>query len=172
MSIVSEFKSFAVKGNAIDLAIGVAIGAAFGQIVNSLVRDLIMPPVGVVTGGLDFSEFYINLSGGSFPSLAAATQAGAATINYGIFINALVNFLVVAWALFLVVKAMNRVRREFERKEAEALAVPPVPAPPAVPAPAAEHVLLAEIRDLLKAQAGPPHAGTPHAGTPQAGQPG
>ena len=141
MSMMKEFREFAVKGNAVDLAIGVVIGGAFGQIVNSLVKDIIMPPIGYITGGTDFSDLYINLSGGEFASLAAATEAGAVTINLGVFINTVINFLIVAWAIFLVVKGMNKMRK----KEEEA------PAAPA--APPREEVLLEEIRDLLKKNA-------------------
>ena len=141
MAIIQEFREFAVKGNAIDLAVGVVVGAAFSQIVNSLVKDIIMPPIGYLTGGIDFSEYYINLSGGEYESLAAATEAGAATINIGTFGNAVVNFLIVAWAIFLLVKGINRMRR----KEEEAPAAPAAPPPP----PSKEEVLLTEIRDLL-----------------------
>jgi large conductance mechanosensitive channel len=137
MGMVKEFREFAVKGNALDLAVGVVIGAAFGNIVNSLVKDIIMPPIGFLTGGIDFSNYFINLSGGSYPTLKAAADAGAATINVGVFINVVINFLIVAWAIFLLVKGMNRLRR----KEAEAPAVPPPPSK--------EEVLLTEIRDLL-----------------------
>ena len=107
-----EFKEFALKGNAVDLAIGVIIGAAFGGIVTSLVNDVLMPPIGKVMGGVDFSNMFFVLGDGSFPSLKAAKDAGAATINYGVFINLLINFLIVAFVLFMVVKAMNRMKRE------------------------------------------------------------
>jgi large conductance mechanosensitive channel len=147
MSLMSEFRQFAVKGNAIDLAVGVVIGVAFGAIVNSLVKDIIMPPIGYVSGGLDFSNLFLTLSQGEFPSLAAATQAGAATINYGVFINTLINFLIVAWALFFVLRAITRVRVKFETQEQAAAAAPP-------PAPPRSEMLLAEIRDLLKARSG------------------
>ncbi|MEN3950389.1 large conductance mechanosensitive channel protein MscL [Iodidimonas sp. SYSU 1G8] len=140
MGMIQEFREFAVKGNAIDLAVGVVVGAAFSQIVNSLVKDIIMPPIGYLTGGIDFSEYYINLSGGEYESLAAATEAGAATINIGTFGNAVVNFLIVAWAIFLLVKGINRMRRKEE-------AAPAAPAAP--PPPTKEEVLLTEIRDLL-----------------------
>jgi len=144
MSIVSEFRTFAVKGNVIDLAVAVIIGGAFGRIVTSLVNDIVMPPIGYLTGGIDFSALYINLSGGEYASLAEATAAGAATINYGSFINTVINFLIVGWALFLVVRAMNRLK---VREEA-ALAAPPAPEAPVEPP--ADIRLLAEIRDLLK----------------------
>ncbi|MEX0760368.1 MAG: large conductance mechanosensitive channel protein MscL, partial [Tistlia sp.] len=100
MKILQEFQTFAVKGNAIDLAVGVVIGAAFGRIVASLVSDIIMPPLGLLLGGIDFSDFFVTLSGGSYPTLQAAQEAGAATLNYGLFVNAVVQFLIVAWAIF------------------------------------------------------------------------
>lgn len=142
----TEFKKFALQGNVVDLAVGIVIGAAFGAIVNSVVQDVMMPLFGVVTGGLDFSQRFALLSEGTPPgpyaSIAAAKAAGASTLNYGMFLNAVVNFLIVAVALFLVVKAMNAARQA----KAEA---PAPPAPP--PGPSAEQVLLTEIRDLLKA---------------------
>jgi large conductance mechanosensitive channel len=107
-----EFKEFALKGNAVDLAIGVIIGAAFGGIVKSLVDDIMMPPIGKALGGVDFSNLFLVLGDGTYPSLKAAKEAGAATINYGVFINVLINFLIVAFVLFMVVKAMNRMKRE------------------------------------------------------------
>ena len=107
-----EFREFAVKGNAVDLAIGVVIGAAFGAIVGSLVNDLIMPPVGKLLGGADFSNLFLVLGGGTFPSLKAAKDAGAATLNYGLFLNTVVNFLIIAFVLFMVVKGMNTLKRE------------------------------------------------------------
>jgi large conductance mechanosensitive channel len=109
-----EFKEFAVKGNAIDLAVGVIIGAAFGGIVTSLVKDILMPPIGVLTGGLDFSNKFIILKdapGGPFHTAADALKAGAITWNYGNFVTLLINFLIVAFCIFLVVKAVNRVKR-------------------------------------------------------------
>ncbi|MGE0668171.1 MAG: large conductance mechanosensitive channel protein MscL [Sphingomonadales bacterium] len=143
MGMVQEFKEFAVKGNAVDLAVGVVIGAAFGGIVNSLVKDIIMPVAGFLTGGIDFSEYFINLSGGDYATLKAATDAGAATINWGVFVNTVINFLIVAWAIFLLVKGINRMRRKEEAAPAEPAAPPP---------PSKEEVLLTEIRDLLKAR--------------------
>jgi len=107
-----EFREFALKGNAVDLAIGVIIGAAFGGIVTSLVNDIMMPPIGKAMGGVDFSNMFLVLGDGSYPSLKAAKDAGAATINYGVFINGVINFLIVAFVLFMVVKAMNRMKRE------------------------------------------------------------
>ncbi len=140
MGMIKEFREFAVKGNAIDLAVGVVIGAAFGSIVGSLVKDIIMPPIGYISGGIDFSNYFVNLSGGEYATLKAATDAGAATINVGVFINTVINFLIVAVAIFLMVKGINRMRR----KEEEAPAAPPPPSK--------EEVLLTEIRDLLKAK--------------------
>ncbi|WP_346322426.1 large conductance mechanosensitive channel protein MscL [Emcibacter sp. SYSU 3D8] len=139
--MVKEFREFAVKGNAIDLAVGVVIGAAFGGIVTSLVKDVIMPVAGYLTGGVDFSNYFINLSGGEYDTLQAATEAGAATVNWGVFVNTIINFLIVAWAIFLMIKAMNRMRRKEEA------------APAAPPAPSKEEVLLTEIRDLLAKKA-------------------
>jgi large conductance mechanosensitive channel len=110
--MLKEFKEFALKGNAVDLAIGVIIGAAFGGIVKSLVDDIMMPPIGKALGGVDFSNLFLVLGDGAYPSLKAAKEAGAATINYGVFINVLINFLIVAFVLFMVVKAMNRMKRE------------------------------------------------------------
>jgi large conductance mechanosensitive channel len=107
-----EFREFALKGNAVDLAIGVIIGAAFGAIVTSLVSDIMMPPIGKALGGVDFSNLFVVLGDGTYPSLAEAQKAGAATINYGVFLNRLINFLIVAFVLFMVVKAVNRLKRE------------------------------------------------------------
>lgn len=112
MKIMQEFKEFAVRGNVIDMAVGILIGAAFGKIVSSLVEDIIMPPIGLITGKIDFSSLYINLSGGAYSSLAAAKAAGAATINYGLFINNIISFLVVAVCVFLLVKQINNLRRK------------------------------------------------------------
>lgn len=115
MSVVSEFKEFAVKGNAVDLAIGVILGAAFGSVVTSLVNDVIMPPIGALLGGADFSQLFVvvkeGVTSGPYATLAAAAEAGAVTLKYGVFINAIINFLIVAWVLFMVVKAMNRLRK-------------------------------------------------------------
>ena len=136
MSILKEFKSFAMRGNVIDLAVGVIIGASFGKIVSSLVEDIIMPPIGVLLGKVDFSNLFFVISGeGSFASVAAAKAAGAVTLNYGIFINTIVQFLIVAFAIFIVIKQINRFKTE-------------EPAKPTVP-PRSE-VLLEEIRDLLR----------------------
>jgi large conductance mechanosensitive channel len=134
-----EFRDFAMRGNVIDLAVGIIIGAAFTTIVNSLVNDLIMPPIGLALGGIDFSDFFVTLKGGSYPTLAAAKAAGAVTINHGLFINAIIRFVIVAFAVFILVKQINRLARQ------EAAAPPPEPS--------RQEVLLEEIRDLLKARA-------------------
>jgi len=110
--MLKEFKEFAVKGNMVDMAVGIIIGAAFGKIISSMVSDIMMPPLGKMLGGVDFSNLFINLSDGDFSSLAAAKAAGAATINYGVFLNQLSDFIIVAFVLFLVVKGMNRIKRE------------------------------------------------------------
>jgi large conductance mechanosensitive channel len=112
MKIIQEFKEFAVKGNVVDMAVGILIGAAFGKIVSSLVNDIIMPPIGALTGRIDFSNLYINLSGGAYNSLAEAKAQGAVTMNYGIFINNIISFLVVAVCVFLLVKQINNLRRK------------------------------------------------------------
>jgi len=106
-----EFREFAIKGNAVDLAIGVMIGAAFGAVVTSLVNDVVMPPIGKLLGGVDFSNFFLVLGPGEYPSVKAAKEAGAATLNYGLFINTLINFAIIAFVLFLVVRTMNRLKR-------------------------------------------------------------
>jgi len=132
-----EFREFAMRGNVVDLAVGIILGAAFTTIVNSLVNDLIMPPLGLAIGGIDFSNFFVTLKGGSYPTLEAAKAAGAVTVNYGLFINAVIRFVIVAFAIFLLVKQINRLQRQ----EAKA--------PPAPPEPPRQELLLAEIRDLL-----------------------
>lgn len=114
-----DFKSFIMRGNVLDLAVGVIIGAAFGGIVTSFVNDIIMPPIGMLLGQVDFSGLYINLTGQEFESLAAAQEAGAATINYGLFINAVINFLIIAAVIFLVVRAFERMRKQEEEAPAE-----------------------------------------------------
>lgn len=116
MGLISEFNEFAIKGNVIDMAVGIVIGVAFGAVVNSLVKDIIMPPIGMLQGGVDFADLFIALNGESYPSLAAATAAGAPTINYGVFINTVVNFLIVSLALFLILKPINRLKKP-EQKE-------------------------------------------------------
>jgi len=133
--MLKEFREFAVKGNVIDMAVGIIIGAAFGKIVSSLVADLIMPPIGMLTGKVDFTNWFVNLSGGDFATLKAAKDAGAITVNYGAFINSIIDFTIVAFAIFLLVKQINRLKRE-------------TPPPPPT-APPREEVLLTEIRDLL-----------------------
>ncbi len=136
--MLKEFKEFAVKGNVMDMAVGIIIGGAFGKIVGSLVNDVIMPPIGRLLGKVDFSNLYVNLTGGEFASLAEAKKAGAATLNYGVFLNTVIEFLIVAFAVFLLVKQVNRFRRE--------------PAPAAPPEPTPTEKLLGEIRDTLKAR--------------------
>jgi large conductance mechanosensitive channel len=137
MSMISEFKEFAVKGSVVDLAVGFIIGGAFGKIVSSLVTDVIMPPIGLLLGKVDFSNLFINLSGKEAASLAEAKKAGLATLNYGLFLNTCIEFLIVALAVFLLVKQVNRFKRE----------APAAPAAP--PEPPADVKLLGEIRDLL-----------------------
>jgi len=144
MSILREFKEFALKGNVVDLAVGVIIGLAFGKIITSLVNDVIMPPIGKVMGGVNFSDLFINLdpTKGVFPSLKAAKDAGAAVIAYGSFINTVIDFTIVAFCIFMIVKAMNSLKKK------------PAPAAPAAPPePTREEKLLAEIRDILRARA-------------------
>lgn len=139
--MLQEFKKFAMRGNVVDLAIGVIIGVAFGKIVDSVVNDIIMPIIGRIFGGLDFTNYFIGLTDASSQATTydAAKKAGAA-VGYGAFITVTVNFLIIAWILFLVVKGMNRVMKAEE-------AAPPPPAPPTK-----EQELLTEIRDLLKAR--------------------
>jgi large conductance mechanosensitive channel len=134
--MLEEFRKFAIRGNVVDLAVGIIIGAAFTTIVTSLVKDLLTPPLGLVLGGLDLSNFFFTLKGDHFKTLADAQKAGAVTINYGAFANALLNFVIVAFAMFLVVRGINRLR----------LHEPPEP--PA--APPEEVMLLRDIRDALK----------------------
>jgi large conductance mechanosensitive channel len=138
--LFQEFKEFALRGNVVDLAVGLIIGAAFGAIVNSLVADVIMPPIGLLMGNVDFSDLFINLSGQDYPSLAAARAAGAPVIAYGAFLNAVINFIIVALAIFVLVKGMNQLRRQQAEEPAE---------PPEAPR---QEVLLQEIRDILKAR--------------------
>ena len=115
MGMMQEFKEFALKGNVIDLAVGVVIGAAFGKIVASFVDDILMPPLGVLTGGRDFTDMFVTLKGGTFATLAEAKAAGATTLNYGLFLNNIVDFAIVAFAIFLVIKRINA----WNRKPAE-----------------------------------------------------
>ncbi|MGE0156896.1 MAG: large conductance mechanosensitive channel protein MscL [Geobacter sp.] len=112
--MLQEFKSFIMKGNVLDLAVGVIIGAAFGKIVNSAVNDLIMPVVGLFMGKVDFSNLFVTLSGGSFPTLAAAKEAGVPTLNYGIFLNTAIDFVIMALVIFMIIKAANKVRKAEE----------------------------------------------------------
>ncbi len=112
--MLKEFKEFALRGNVVDMAVGIIIGAAFGGIVKSLVADVIMPPIGLLLGGVDFSDIFINLSGGEYASLAAAQDAGAATLNVGVFINTVLNFIIVAFAIFILVRAINQLKRKEE----------------------------------------------------------
>jgi large conductance mechanosensitive channel len=136
--MLAEFREFISRGNVIDLAVGVIVGAAFTGIVNSLVNDILMPPLGLLLGGIDFSNFFITLKGSGFATVDAAKAAGGVTLNYGLFINAVIRFVIVAFAIFVVVKQVNSFRRAEEA----------APAPP--PPPSRQEVLLAEIRDLLK----------------------
>ena len=110
--MLDEFKKFVMRGNVLDLAVAVIIGAAFGAIVVSFVNDILMPPIGLLLGGVDFSNLFISLDGQSYPSLAAAQEAGAPTINYGVFINTVINFLIIAFAIFLIVRLANRMQKE------------------------------------------------------------
>ncbi len=139
--MLKEFRDFIMRGNVVDLAVAFIMGGAFGAIVSSLVKDIIMPLVGLVLGGVDFTNMFIVLKGaGPFATLDAAQKAGAVTLNYGVFINLLINFVIIALAMFMLIKAMNASRRKKEE----------APAPPPPPAPTKEEQLLGEIRDLLK----------------------
>ena len=138
--MLSEFKKFAMRGNVVDMAVGIIIGGAFGKIVSSFVKDVIMPPIGLLMGNVDFSQLFVNLTGEDYATLAEATEAGAPVIAYGQFINTVLDFLIVAFAIFMAIKVMNRLKKE----EEEAPAKPPEPS--------AEEKLLTEIRDLLKQQ--------------------
>ena len=139
--MLKEFKEFAVKGNVIDMAVGIIIGAAFGTIVKSLVDDVIMPPIGLALGGIDFSNIFLTLKGDEYASLAAAKEAGAVTMNIGLFLNTVITFAIVAFSVFLLVKAVNQVKRRLEEEEAAAPAEPE--------APPRSEVLLEEIRNAL-----------------------
>lgn len=112
--MLKEFREFAMRGNLLDLALGIVIGTAFGRIISSLVSDVIMPPIGLALGGLDFANLFVTLKGGPFPSVAAAKAAGAPTINYGVFINTIIDFVIVAFVMFLVIRQVNRMRRQPE----------------------------------------------------------
>ena len=135
--MLQEFRDFIAKGNVMDLAVAVIIGGAFGAIVISLVNDIIMPVLSIFLGGVDFTNLFVSLDGGSYATLAAAQEAGAATLNYGLFINAIINFLVIGFVIFLLVRQINKMTPKDE----------PEPAAPAGPT---QEELLAEIRDLLK----------------------
>lgn len=135
--MLKEFKEFAMRGNVVDLAVGLIIGAAFGKIITSLVSDVIMPPIGLLLGKVDFTSLFIDLSGQSYASLAAAQAAGAPVIKVGVFINTVLDFAIVAFVIFLLVKAMNKLKKKEEAQPA---------------APTADQKLLTEIRDLLKAR--------------------
>jgi len=136
MGMLKEFRDFAMRGNVLDMAIGVIIGGAFGKIVSSLVSDVLMPPIGLLMGKVDFSSLFINMSGTPQPSLTAAKAAGAPTINYGVFLQSVFDFVIIAFVIFMLVKQVNRFKKE---------------APPAPPAgPTNEEKLLMEIRDALK----------------------
>ncbi len=143
--MLKEFKEFAVKGNVVDMAVGIIIGAAFGTIVQSLVNDVLMPPIGLMLGNVDFSNLFAVLKEGAAPgpyeTLALAKEAGAVTISYGAFINTVISFLIVAFSVFLLIKGINKAKKEEE-------AAPP----PAPPEPSNEEKLLGEIRDLLSAR--------------------
>lgn len=139
--MLSEFKKFAMRGNVVDMAVGIIIGGAFGKIVSSFVKDIIMPPIGLAMGNVDFGQLFVNLTSDEYATLAAANEAGAPVIAYGQFINTVLDFVIVAFAIFMAIKVMNRLKKEEEE------------APPAPPEPSAEEKLLTEIRDLLKSQA-------------------
>jgi large conductance mechanosensitive channel len=148
--LISEFRNFIARGNVMDMAVGIIVGAAFTAIVSSLVADLINPIIGLIIGGIDFTNFYFVLSG-SVPdgaSLTAAREAGAAVFAFGSFFMAVVNFLIIAWVVFLLVKAVNKLKEQAMRKEAAA-----APAAPAAPPGPTQEQLLAEIRDLLAKRA-------------------
>jgi len=134
--MLKEFREFAMRGNVLDMAIGVIIGGAFGKIVSSLVSDVLMPPIGLLLGKVDFSSLFLNLSGMPQPSLAAAKAAGAPTLNYGVFFQSVFDFIIIAFVIFMLVKQVNRFKKEAS------------PAPPA--GPTNEEKLLMEIRDALK----------------------
>ncbi len=117
--MLKEFKEFAMRGNVMDMAVGIIIGGAFGKIVSSFVKDVLMPPIGQLMGGVDFSGLFYTLSDGTFATLAEAQEAGAATVNYGIFIQSVIDFIIIAFAIFMVIRAMNRLKKEEEAPPAE-----------------------------------------------------
>jgi len=135
--VFEEFKKFAMRGNVVDMAVGIIIGAAFGKIVSSAVNDLIMPPIGMLLGGVDFSNLFISLGDASYETLAAAEAAGAPVIKYGVFINTILDFIIVAFAIFVAIKAMNKLQKQQDA------------APAAPPEPSDEVKLPTEIRDAL-----------------------
>ena len=140
--MLDEFKKFAMRGNVVDLAVGVIIGAAFGKIVDSLVKDVIMPPIGLLLGKVDFANLFLVMREGAqpgpYPTVEAAAKAGAVTLNYGVFFNTLISFIIVAWAVFLMIQAMNRLQKKQDE------------APPPAPATPEDVLLLREIRDALR----------------------
>jgi large conductance mechanosensitive channel len=140
MSLMKEFKSFAMRGNVVDMAVGIIIGAAFGKIVTSVVNDLIMPPIGLLLGNVNFSDLFLALDGNTYESLAKAKELGAPVLAYGSFIQTTFDFLIVAFAIFMLIKGMNRMKKAEETP----------PAPVTEPQPTKEEVLLSEIRDILK----------------------
>ena len=140
MGMIKEFKEFAMRGNVLDMAVGIIIGAAFGKIVSSLVADVVMPPIGLLIGGVDFSSLSVTLKE-AVPASEGVEAAPAVMLNYGVFINTVIDFLIVAMAIFIMIKAMNTMMRKKEE------------APAAPPEPPKQEVLLEEIRDLLKAKA-------------------
>lgn len=139
MAMLDEFKKFISRGNVIDLAVGIIIGSAFTAIVSSLVSDIIMPPIGLILGGIDFSDFFIALDGKAYGTLQAAKDAHAVTINYGLFVNAIIKFLIVAFAVFILVRQVNKLQHTLRLNGEET-----------TPAPTTDQKLLMEIRDLLK----------------------
>ena len=138
MSVLKEFKTFAMRGNVVDLAVGVIIGGAFGKIVSSIVNDIIMPPIGLLLGGVNFSDLFFAIDGQSYDSLAKAREASAPLIAYGAFLQTVIDFLIIAAVIFFFVKGLNSLKKKEEAK------------PAAPPAPSNEEVLLTEIRDILK----------------------
>ena len=138
--MLKEFKAFAMRGNVLDMAVGIIIGGAFGKVVSSLVKDVVMPPIGLLMGNVDFGQLFLNLGDGAFQTLSEAQKAGAPTLNYGMFIQSVVDFVIVAFAIFMMIKALNSAKKKEEAK------------PSAPPAPPKQEVLLGEIRDLLKAR--------------------
>ena len=143
--MLKEFKEFAMRGNVLDMAVGIILGAAFGTIVKSLVADILMPPIGLLLGNVDFTNLFVVIKEGTkaaapYATLAAAQEAGAVTMNYGVFFNNIISFIIVAFAIFIVIRNMNRLKKQEEEK------------PAAPPEPSSEEKLLTEIRDVLKSQ--------------------